>query len=98
MKQSEEPLRYALAQLAHACDGASTRDGAGFNRMDAHLGKFLAGIPESSWGEDDRRWAYNILRKYTAQLARYGVIFKDLPKPRSVVVNTPVDLRASDKW
>ncbi len=41
-----EPLRAAihlgLQMLAGVCDGAHSLDGAGFNKMDAHIGKSLA--------------------------------------------------------
>lgn len=44
-----EPLRAAihlgLKMLAGVCDGAHSLDGAGFNKMDSHIGKSLAMAP-----------------------------------------------------
>lgn len=98
MKQKDEPYRYALSQLAHACDGAISKDGAGFNRNDAQVGRRLASLPESSWHKDDFLWAYYACRRYAKQLGRYGISLKDLPRPRQESTNERVDLLASDKW
>ncbi len=65
-------LQYALGLLSSACDGASSRDSAGFNRMDAQLGHRLAQIAQDLWSEEDKKDILHMLRKYKKQLARLG--------------------------
>lgn len=98
MKQADEPLRQALQSLSQQCNGASTRDSLGFNRNDAQLGRYLAGIPESRWGEDDKRWAYWTLRKYRGQLERVGVEWSKLPRPRVEMKSEKANLDNLEKW
>jgi SWI/SNF-related matrix-associated actin-dependent regulator 1 of chromatin subfamily A len=57
----------AMQLLAGRCDGARTEDGAGFNKLDTHLGKRLAASPELT--DAQVLAAIRLARKYRRQLS-----------------------------
>ena len=59
-------LREALCQLAENCDGATSRDGRGFNKFDTERGKALAG--KKRWSQRNRARARKLVQKYRKQL------------------------------
>lgn len=78
--ERREAVHTALVYLAACCDGARTRDGAGFNRMDAAFGRQLSRLPELT----DRQFyaGQKLIRKYRGQLGddlahRAGVAQKE---------------------
>lgn len=65
-------LQHALSILSHACDGASSRDSSGFNKLDAQVGHRMAQIPQHTWSEQDKKDMLRMLRKYKKQLMNLG--------------------------
>jgi SNF2-related domain/Helicase conserved C-terminal domain len=61
-------LGQGIKILAGQCDGAATRDGAGFNGADAWIGHRLAAVPVESWSLKQLQVAAAILPKYRRQL------------------------------
>lgn len=68
----------ALRFLAARCDGASAKDGQGFNKPDAWLGKKLA--EREYLTEDDTIQAMTLLAKYGAQLKEGGITLPERHK------------------
>ena len=65
-------LQYALGLLSSACDGATSRDSAGFNRYDSSVGHRMAQISQAQWSEGDKKDMLRLLRKYKKQLLSLG--------------------------
>lgn len=74
----------AIAALLGRCDGASTRDGAGFNRYDAGFARELADLPAERWSTKQIRAAWWMLRKYRKQLGEQGIDYDAIPAPADV--------------
>lgn len=72
-------LRAAVIRLAAVCDGAYSRDGAGFNKPDASLGHRLAALPE--WTAAQAYAARQVVIKYERQLAAMGLPLDTLERP-----------------
>lgn len=77
-------LHNAIVAIASVCDGAVTRDEKGFNGPDAPLGRLLAFLPLDLWPPAAFYEAWEMLRKYHAQLERAGIVYADLPQPPRV--------------
>ena len=54
--------------LSGLCDGAHSRDGAGWSRWDRDLGTRLAELPEAQWGPVDLDHGRRLSHKYRKQL------------------------------
>ena len=65
-----DAVLHCLGVLASCCDGARTRDGAGFNGVDSRIGKDLAGRLYLS--PKQAALGARIARKYRTQLESYG--------------------------
>jgi SNF2 family DNA or RNA helicase len=75
-------LMDCIESLAGQCDGARTKDEVGFAGPDAMWGKMLAmSGNDRDWTDDERRAAWERLRKYKGQLARNGIDFDAIPVP-----------------
>jgi SWI/SNF-related matrix-associated actin-dependent regulator of chromatin subfamily A-like protein 1 len=74
-------LESAIKTLAVSCDYASTKDAAGFNKIDTGLGHKLASIPEEKWTPGQRRAAWKMLAKYHKQLTNAGINYSSIPEP-----------------
>ncbi len=74
-------LSRAVQAIASRCDGASERDGKGFNLLDAPLGNSLALLSPEQWTPRQSAAAYKMLRKYRSQLAAAGIRYEDIPAP-----------------
>lgn len=75
------PLASAFRAIAGLCDGASKRDGLGFNKADSRYGTLLAILPDSKWTDVVAYEAWNILAKYQNQLATIGISYDAIPTP-----------------
>jgi SNF2 family DNA or RNA helicase len=85
---SAPTLKQCLQALASASpDGATYKNGIGFNRNDAPwLMKMAAStVPEFEWTPRQRFFVYQMLIKYTKQLAAFGLDFTLVKKPEDVV-------------
>lgn len=71
-------LLEALRFLATRCDGAEAKDGAGFNKPDAWLGKKLA--ERDYLTEDETLQAFQMLPKYAGQLQAGGIVLPEREK------------------
>jgi len=72
LKDEEIPnILQAIKQLSFLCDGANTRDGYGFNKIDARIGHSLA--ENSNLTKRQAALAKSICRKYKRQLSEYGI-------------------------
>jgi hypothetical protein len=72
--QRADQIRAAIRTLARQCDGAITRDDAGFNKGDSYRGKLLslAGLQT----ENELRAAEYVLQKYHRQIgAQFPLVF-----------------------
>ena len=72
-------LEQAVTELANRCDGASTEDGLGFNKIDSFFGKSLAS--KDSWSPKQQRAAWRMIAKYKGQLTNYGIDYSEIPEP-----------------
>lgn len=86
-------LVRAIETLASVCDGAHSTDGAGFSAQDSGFGKRLALVPAEAWGPTVTRKAWEVTRKYSAQLSRLGIAWSDIPEPARAAGG---DVRAVD--
>lgn len=77
-------IDVALIFLAARCDGATSEDGAGFNKVDANFGKSLAERVEFGKNLSAAQYlaAHKMLRKYRKQLQRSGL---ELPELEALV-------------
>lgn len=65
-------------------DLASERNGVGFNKPDSSFGFRISEIPPEEWEPvlpEMVFTAYTMLKKYSRQLAAYGINYKDIPVP-----------------
>lgn len=77
-------LQLSLFELSQRCDGATSYDGQGFNKIDAHPGKRLANKPASHWNDWEVGKAWRLAYKYRKQLATYGFDVTQIPEPPKV--------------
>ena len=75
------PIQTALQYLAHRCDHAFKQDGQGFNGGDAPRGHDMAYLDVERWSPKMALGAYQMLKKYTGQLAGGGIDYNMIPKP-----------------
>ena len=83
IKQVQEAVKY----LAGTCDGASTWDGHGFNKVDTAFGHSLA--QQERWTEKQAITAQKMLRKYKQQLVAAGFDAKNLLENNIYVPEQP---------
>lgn len=94
-------LGNSVRYLAGVCDGATAQDGAGFNRFDASFGHKLANIEEEAWSDGQRYAVWEMVRKYTGQLAAAGIDFGSIPEPvnpKTVMGARKVAPDTTHKW
>lgn len=63
-------IQQAVRYLASQCDGAMSKDGHGFNKIDAGFGKSLA--HQERWTKAQAKAALKMLKKYQGQLQAGG--------------------------
>lgn len=69
-----EAIREAIRYMASVCDGAMSKDGQGFNKVDTGFGHVLAtaGLEDP----DSLEAAYWILRRYPGQVrGSWGILW-----------------------
>jgi superfamily II DNA or RNA helicase len=72
-----ESVVAALEAMQGACDGAATKDGAGFNKPDATIMNYLSAV-DLREDEDLLRFAWSTLAKYRRQLGgMYPALFSE---------------------
>ncbi len=73
-------LEIAIVLLDSFCDGAQTRDGKGFNKIDAPVGHRLAGKfwLRKKWTSAEIHTARRLVRKYSKQLSDIGYNIDDI--------------------
>ncbi|MBF86325.1 MAG: hypothetical protein CL489_17865 [Acidobacteria bacterium] len=83
-------LHKAASELSLVCDGAQTQDRVGYNGSDTKFGNRVAIIPPQDW-TDAMAWeVHQMLLKYKAQLAGYGVDYDAIPEPpRPIALGDP---------
>ena len=74
-----ELLRRAVGELSARCDGASSEDGTGFNKIDSFYGKSMNGLDK--WSQRQAHAVWRMIGKYRDQLAGYGVDYDEIPAP-----------------
>lgn len=76
---AEKPtLKQAVNLLLGVCDGATSWDGHGFNKLDTGYARHLG--EKENWNRRDAENAHRMLKKYKGQLASYGIRYKELAK------------------
>src|SRR5690554_5978237 len=94
-----EIVQEAIRQMARRCDRSISRDGVGFNKLDAESGHRLAGTTD--WTRDDYLTAYRILRHYPKQLEDLGITLPSLEELKEalndIFPHRPVTLHTSDQ-
>ncbi len=79
---SRDELLYVATQyMAGVCDGAVKRDDQGFNAWDSVFGREMAERPWEAWTPKQKVAVHRMLRKYRAQLERYGIRYEDILTP-----------------
>lgn len=84
-----EKLHNAVFTLHTVCDGATKKDGSGFNLFDTRIGKELA--LNSDWTDKQAVHAYEMLKKYSVQLSDMGIEYDKLPEPKIEPKSRKVD-------
>lgn len=79
-----DTLRSAVEYLAGACDHAQQKDNVGFNKFDSRFGHALA--ESQNWTPGQTRAAWQMLRKYSGQLASAGIDYNAIPEPTTAPV------------
>ena len=94
-----ETVQEAIRQLTRRCDRAVSRDGVGFNKLDAEAGHRLADTAD--WTRDDYLTAYRILHHYPKQLEDLGITLPSLEELKealnAIFPHRPVTSRTSDQ-
>ena len=70
--------REALNVLRSVCDGATSEDEKGFNKIDSPIASSFASQP--MWTDKQQGYVINMLKKYSNQLLGYGIVYGDLEK------------------
>ena len=71
-----DQILNSLITLNKLCDGASSTDGQGYNKIDCCIVPFLL----ENFNEDAAAVGYTLLKKYTKQLKGLGIEYDNLPK------------------
>lgn len=74
-------LSRALRHLASRCDGAVSHDDQGFAAPDVSDGHRLARADHESWTLAEAQRAWEIVRRYSGQLAEVGISPATIPAP-----------------
>ena len=77
MQATKPTIEDAANALLSACDGARAQDGVGFNKFDS---AFVRNLPPVLT-QRQQLAVYHLLRKYSAQLDRYGIPYGSIEKP-----------------
>lgn len=88
-------IHAAVKALAGVCDGARSLDGAGYNGVDAAFGHSLAG--RDSLSPRMAQAAYKMLRKYSGQLAGFGIVYSEIVNPTTGVAGTTARPSMADR-
>lgn len=75
--EHQQAVHYALRALAGMCDGAVARDGHGFNKVDARIGRELASRPALT--PRQAALGYLIARKYRRQVPLDITLDEEVP-------------------
>lgn len=78
-KPTPELIVAAARLLASVCDGAHAQDGMGYNGLDSGIMKEISARKTHS--PRQLRLMWNILRKYSKQLAAHGIVWEALVPP-----------------
>lgn len=78
-KDNHSQLRLRVDSLLGRCDGATTKDGAGFNKYDSHFARDLADRP--FWTYKQANAVFKMLGKYRVQLAGMGLDYTEALAP-----------------
>ncbi|CAM4416439.1 hypothetical protein [Deinococcus marmoris] len=92
-----QDVQTALQTLAQHCDGAVTRDHAGFNSPDALIGHRLARRPVEDWSLAEILCSAALCRRYRRQLETYGIDVSHIPLPSSEQVQEVRAAAQADK-
>ena len=91
-------LHSAVVAIASVCDGAHENDHTGFNSLDALFGARVAQHTTGpDWSEEMSTEVHRMLRKYTKQLAGFGIDYDSLPEPIVVSEDTAALTVARDE-
>lgn len=63
---------------ADDADGASTINGAGWNKFDSAKGHAYATTDQADWNDEEARAVFRMLRKYSKQLEAMGVDWEEI--------------------
>lgn len=98
-RTKDNELQYCCQLLTSRCDGASLRDGQGWNKFDSQYGRRMAMTPQEKWSSEDKREVYFTLRKYKRQLSEEGVEWESLTEPkRNLKVEKGIDLESLGRF
>lgn len=90
MDKSHGLIIHAVNTLLGVCDGANSRDGSGFNGMDA---KFVRDVMnrDPKWFSL-KMWAalHKMLSKYNRQLSGLGISYSEIPTPTEGYVKATI--------
>ena len=75
----DDPLRNAFDVLLSRCDGATSQDGAGYNKTDADFSNSL--VRFNNWSKKQRVAVHKMLCKYKKQLKSLGISYDAIPSP-----------------
>lgn len=79
---AEEIIPLLTRYLAGVCNGARTRDGSGFNKLDYSFGHELASKHASAWNDYDLFKARRLLSRYSkTQIKEWWHLVPDVPDP-----------------
>ena len=70
-EQENELVHQAIMAVAGHCDGALAKDFQGFNGVDTHFGRRVAGVPREQWTPEVFDECCHIILKYREQVLAY---------------------------
>jgi len=70
-EQQHELVYQGIVALAGHCDGAQAKDFQGFNGVDTHFGRRVAGVPREQWTPEVFDECCHIILKYREQVLAY---------------------------
>tara|TARA_B100001250_G_scaffold151566_2_gene130016 strand:+ start:19300 stop:21528 length:2229 start_codon:yes stop_codon:yes gene_type:complete len=83
-QEIKEEIHNAVMFIADNCDGAESQDGVGFNGSDTKFGNRAVEMEPEEWSDAMCWEAYQMLAKYSNQLAKDGLDYSALPVPERV--------------
>lgn len=89
LEQTRQQVVEAMTALSAQCDGASTKDGTGFNGWDAKFVREVTSRSPTTWSPKLVEALRKMLKKYRTQLFNLGIKWETIPFVEEKLVADP---------